>query len=1041
MNNTALHTAQLNGQYLADESVLVRDLLERARPAAGCEAGIRDTAIKLVEVVRRERREASGLHAFLNHYDLSSQEGVILMCLAEALLRIPDSATVDRLIADKLSAASWEQHLGASDSLFVNASTWALMLTGRMIKLEADIPRRAGDTLDMLVNRLEEPVIRAALKAALRIMAHQFVMGRTIGEALERAGKPDSRHYRYSFDMLGEAALTTRDAGRYLDAYRSAIETIGNTIAGQGSLPERPGISVKLSALCPRFEYAQKHRALTELSDKLLVLARAARAAGIGLTVDAEEANRLELMLAIFENVYRSRELDGWPGLGIAVQSYQKRALPQLERLHELAQQAHRVIPVRLVKGAYWDTEIKTAQVEGLKDFPVFTRKSNTDVSYLACARYLLEHCPLIYPQFATHNAHTLAYVYHHGGKRDYEFQRLHGMGEELYGWVTEQDNLDRPCRIYAPVGAHEDLLPYLVRRLLENGANTSFVNQIVHEHVDIDDIVADPVALTEALAGNLRHPRIILPSRLFTPRLNSVGVNFADDNEIRPYTVAIEAAMQAPWNARPRIGGREYSGEAQCITDPAHRDVSAGTTQYADAPAIRLAIDTAAEAWPAWNATTAEARARILERAADLFENRRAELAARCIRETGKTVRDSHDEVREAIDFLRYYAAACREHFSTPLTLPGPAGERNRLGYRGRGIFLCISPWNFPVAIFTGQIAAALAAGNTVIAKPAEQASLTACLAAQLLYEAGVPDGVLGFLPGAGTAVGRIALADDRVAGVAFTGSSATARIINRTLAMRNGPLPTIIAETGGQNAMLVDSSALPEQVVRDAVHSAFNSAGQRCSALRVLYLQEEIAPRILALLTGYLAEMVIGDPMDLATDIGPVIDQESQQILEGHIQSMASQGRLLYCGNYPAGAKHGYFVPPAVIEINSITQLQREVFGPVLHIVHYRSGGLDAVIDDINAGGYGLTLGIHSRIEHHAEYIRKRVRAGNVYVNRDMIGAVVGAQPFGGCGLSGTGPKAGGPNYLLRFAAEQSWSVNESAVGGNASLLTLQR
>ena len=892
----------------------------------------------------------------------------------------------------------------------------------------------------MMVNRMEEPVIRAALKTAMRIMAHQFVMGRTIKEALRRTREKENRRYRYSFDMLGEAALTNRDAGRYHDAYLSTIETIGRNETASGSLLERSGISVKLSALNPRFEFVQKNRVLAELADRLLVLARAARDAGIGLTVDAEEANRLELMLEVFEKVFMSGELDGWPGLGIAVQCYQKRALPVLQRLQQLAQLADRVIPVRLVKGAYWDAEIKSAQEAGLKDFPVFTRKSNTDVSYLACARYLLEQCPLLYPQFATHNAHTIAYIYHHAGEREYEFQRLHGMGEELYAWVTSADNLDRPCRIYAPIGAHEDLLPYLVRRLLENGANTSFVNQIVHEHVHIDDIVADPVALTGAVADTIRHPRITLPSQLFgSRRVNSPGINFADANELQPYMVTISAALKSRWKARPRIGGKELSGKQIVITDPAHGDITVGAVEYAEERAVRLAIDTAAVAGQAWNESPAETRARILERAADLFETHRTELAARCIREAGKTVRDSHDDVREAIDFLRYYAAGCREHFTAPILLPGPAGERNRLGYRGRGIFLCISPWNFPVAIFTGQIAAALAAGNTVIAKPAEQTSLTASLASDLLYQAGVPEDVLGFLPGDGATIGAIALADDRIAGVAFTGSTETARHINRTLAMRNGPLAAIIAETGGQNVMLVDSSALPEQVVRDAVHSAFNSAGQRCSALRVLYLQEEIAPRILELLTGYLDEMVIGDPLDLATDIGPVIDKEAQDMLERHILKMRAGHRILYRCRKPAAADQGCYVPPTVIEINSIRELDREVFGPILHLVRYRSGNLDQVIDDINACGYGLTLGIHSRIEHHAEYIGRRVRAGNVYVNRNMIGAVVGAQPFGGCGLSGTGPKAGGPNYLLRFATEQTWSINEAAVGGNASLLTL--
>ena len=1039
MADSTIVTADINSNYLADEAVMIRQLLARARPETGLVQPIRDTAADLVQVVRAEQRESSGLHAFLNHYDLSSQEGVILMCLAEALLRIPDGDTMDRLIADKLSVANWERHLGASESLFVNASTWALMLTGRMLKADVELPRQAGAAVGRLLNRMEEPVIRAAIKTAIGIMAHQFVMGRTMEEALEGCDSGNNSNIRYSFDMLGEAALTAADAGRYQQAYLDAIAAIGDHAADTASLQARPGISVKLSALYPRFEVTQHARVLKELGGKLLVLALAARRAGIGLTVDAEEAQRLQLTLEIFTQVYRSAQLDGWPGLGIAVQSYQKRAMSVLEFLQQLAGECGRVIPVRLVKGAYWDAEIKSAQEAGLRDFPVFTRKSNTDVSYLACTRYLLDDCPMLYPQFATHNAHTLAYVYHHAGVREFEFQRLHGMGEALYARVTDRKHMNRPCRVYAPVGAHEDLLPYLVRRLLENGANTSFVNQIVHEQVNIDDVIADPVAVTANLGEALRHPRITLPAHMFAPRCNSAGINFADGHELDPFMQDITVALQSSWRAAPRIAGKEVKGKALSMTDPAHNNNVVGTTVYADAHGVRAALDAAAAAWPAWNAVPPTRRAEILERAADLFETRRADLAARCIREAGKTLRDSHDDVREAVDFLRYYAAACREHFAGAIDLPGPAGERNRLGYRGRGVFLCISPWNFPVAIFTGQIAAALAAGNSVVAKPAEQASLTAALALELLHEAGVPPQVLGFLPGDGAAIGAVALADTRVAGVAFTGSMETALAINRGLAARDGPLAVVIAETGGQNAMLVDSSALTEQVVRDAVHSAFNSAGQRCSALRVLYLQKDTADRILDMLTGYADELVLGDPLDLATDIGPVIDRDARDMLESHISAMAARKRLLYRGKIPAGLEHGWFVPPAVVEINSILELEREVFGPVLHVVRYNSADLDRVIEEINACGYGLTLGIHSRIEHRAEYIRRRVRAGNVYINRNMIGAVVGAQPFGGSGLSGTGPKAGGPNYLLRFACEQSWSINETAVGGNASLLSM--
>jgi RHH-type proline utilization regulon transcriptional repressor/proline dehydrogenase/delta 1-pyrroline-5-carboxylate dehydrogenase len=1028
--------------YLADEAAVVGSLIAEARTTPEAAARVRELARNLVTAVRTRQRRAPGLAAFLQHYDLSSREGVVLMCLAESLLRIPDPDTADRLIADKLTSADWKLHIGRSDSLFVNASTWALMLTGRIIEIGEDAEHRPGEFLARLLARIEEPVVRAALRTAMDIMARQFVMGRTIEEALQRAQSDEHRGYRHSFDMLGEAALTRLDADRYQAAYAEAIAAVGAGADQSAPLPMRPSISIKLSALCPRYEYRQREQAVRELAGTLLRLCRPAREAGIAVTIDAEEADRLETMLEVFGLLCANPELAGWDGLGLAVQAYQKRALPLLDWLDHIAREQRRIVPVRLVKGAYWDTEIKRAQEQGLRDYPVFTRKNTTDLSFLACARRLLDHCPHLYPQFATHNAHTLAWIVRHGGNRDYEFQRLHGMGLELYGEVIGADRLDLPCRIYAPVGAHEALLPYLVRRLLENGANTSFVNMILHEEVDIGELIVDPADLAALHRDAIRHPAIPVPAELFgAARRNSAGVNFADRLERDPLLDAVSAAAAQSWRAAPLAGGETLGGETVPIRDPARSGHEIGSALFADEAAARRALDVAASAWAEWNAADPERRGAILDRAADLFEERRAELMARCVREGGRTIIDAHNEVREAVDFLRYYAAECRRLFASPQALPGPTGESNTLRLTGRGVFLCISPWNFPVAIFTGQIAAALAAGNAVIAKPAEQTPLTAQLAVDLLYEAGVPADALAFLPGDGPRLGSVLLPDPRIAGVAFTGSTAAARAIHRRLAEREGAIPVLIAETGGLNAMIADSSALPEQLVPDVVLSAFNSAGQRCSALRVLYLQQDIAGRVLEMLAGHMDELVIGEPMDLATDIGPVIGAPDRERLETHLRDMQRQARILHRCVAPPGIDHGYYVPPAVVEIDGMGQLPGEVFGPILHVVRYAAPDLDRVIDEINASGYGLTLGVHSRLESTAEYIRSRVHAGNVYVNRNMIGAVVGVQPFGGCGLSGTGPKAGGPHYLPRFATEQTYTVNTAAVGGNTTLLSLAR
>ena len=838
-NRSCSLSAGLNRTYLADEGSILERLLPLARSEPALKQKIEGTARSLAENVRARQQHCSGLHAFLNHYDLSSHEGVVLMCLAEALLRVPDTGTADALIADKLNSADWEQHLGKDSSLFVNASTWGLMLTGKLLYPGQDAAFAPLDLLRKLLGRLEQPILRAALKAAMKIMADEFVMGRTIDEALQRSETDGLRHCRFSYDMLGEAAMTRTAAEHYERAYTQAIEALGRCAGTEGQ--ERPGISVKLSSLCPRFEPNQSARAVSELTERLLRLATAARAAGITMTIDAEEADRLEIVLQVFEWLYLHTGLRDWTGLGLAVQAYQKRALPVLAGLNRLANGQGRVIPVRLVKGAYWDMEIKQAQEQGLADYPVFTLKRNTDVSYLACARYLLADCPYIYPQFATHNAHTVSYIYHHAGDREFEFQRLYGMGEELYAAVTGTHGLDVPCRVYAPVGAHEDLLPYLVRRLLENGANVSFINRIADREVSIPELVTDPVDAVEQDNGNTRHPRIPVPPDLFGPgRKNSGGFNFADQGELAPLFESVSRARAREWTAAPIVNGKTLGGTSRTIDNPADIRERVGRVWDATPGIAAQALAITADAFTSWRRTDAEYRAAILERAADIVEAHLAELTALCVLEAGKCLRDAHDDVREAIDFLRYYAGSCRRLMAADLGLPGPAGEINSLRLCGRGVFVCISPWNFPVAIYTGQVAAALAAGNSVIAKPAEQASLVAHRLTRFLYQAGVPEEVLAFLPGAGPDLGNALLYDPRVAGVAFTGSTGTARQINLELAARNGPLAALIAETGGINAMLVDSSALPEQVVGDAVQSAFNSAGQRCSALRVLCLQQ---------------------------------------------------------------------------------------------------------------------------------------------------------------------------------------------------------
>lgn len=1027
---TGVHR-DVHAAYRRDEQKCLAPLVAHARLPTQTADRVLERARALARRYRELQSDHGGMEALLQEYDLSSEEGVLLMCLAEALLRIPDRQTQDRLIRDKLSQGQWDSHLRHSHSLFVNASTWGLMMTERVITFTGD-EHDAGARLRRLAARAGAGAVRLALLEAMNLLARSFVMGATVKDALDRA--PAGR--RYSFDCLGEAARGASDVARYLQAYRHAIEVI----APRATDPlTGPGISVKLSALHPRYEYAQRDRVLAELVPRLRDLAARARDADMGLTIDAEESDRLGLSLEIFETVYRDPAMDGWAGLGLAVQAYQKRAPAVLAWLADLGREVGRRIPLRLVKGAYWDSEIKRAQQQGLDGYPVFTRKAATDVSYLACARFLLTHRDTFYPQFATHNAHTAAYVLAVAGQqRDFEFQRLHGMGEALYQALEEQCKPPVPCRIYAPVGAHEALLPYLVRRLLENGANTSFVNRLADRHRPVEQVVTDPVAhVTRVRCAP--HPRIPLPADLYDGRRNAAGVDLGDPLQLMPLEADLQAALAKSWSAAPRTGGRPFPGPTRPVTDPADRRRVIGEVNEASPEALEHALALAQRSAPQWDAVNADTRAQYLERAADAFEQHRAELMALIIREGGRTLGDALQELREAVDFLRYYALQARLHFAEPRRLPGPAGEDNRLHLHGRGVFACISPWNFPLAIFTGQVAAALAAGNAVIAKPARQTPLTACRAVELLYEAGIPEGVLHFLPGSAAVLGDPLLADPRLSGVAMTGSTDTARAMQTALAARGGPIVPLIAETGGQNAMIVDSSALPEQVVADAAASAFNSAGQRCSALRVLFLQEDVADRVLDLLAEAMDELTIGNPARLSTDVGPVIDETACRPLQEHVEHLTIRGVLRKTTGLPDAARHGSFFAPHLFEIPDAGVLQGEVFGPVLHVVRFRAGELDRVIDGINATGYGLTLGVHSRIERTWQRVRERARVGNLYVNRNIIGSVVGVQPFGGEGLSGTGPKAGGPHYLPRFATERTCTVNTAAIGGNRGLLSL--
>ena len=1039
--------AAITAAYRRPEPECVPLLIGQARTQHG--EKIQALAAKLVRTLR-EKRRAGGVEGLIQEFSLSSQEGVALMCLAEALLRIPDRATRDALIRDKISRGDWQSHVGQSPSLFVNAAAWGLVLTGKLVATNSE--QSLSRALTRLIGKGGEPLIRKGVDIAMRMMGEQFVTGETISEALANSRRYEAKGFRYSYDMLGEAATTEEDARRYFDSYVQAIHAIGKASNGRG-IYEGPGISIKLSALHPRYSRAQYERVMGELLPRLRELAHLARSYDIGLNIDAEEADRLEISLDLLEALCLDPALEGWNGIGFVVQAYQKRAPYVIDFIIDLARRSRHRIMVRLVKGAYWDSEIKRAQVDGLEGYPVYTRKVYTDVSYLACARKLLAAPEAVFPQFATHNAHTLASIYYMAGQNyypgQYEFQCLHGMGESLYEEVTgpvSQGKLNRPCRIYAPVGTHETLLAYLVRRLLENGANTSFVNLIGDPDVKVEDLVADPVERASRIVPlGAPHERIPLPRELYQaagePRANSIGLDLSNEHRLASLSSALLAGTATPWRAEPMLDEPDVqrdAARARPVCNPAdHRDV-VGYVIEADERDVETALAAAVRAAPIWQATPVSERAQCLQRAARLLEEQMQPLLGLIVREAGKSLPNAVAEVREAVDFLRYYAAEAEQRFA-PLALPGPTGESNELRLRGRGVFVCISPWNFPLAIFTGQVAAALVAGNSVAAKPAEQTPAVAQRMVALLHGCGVPEDALQLLHGPGETVGAALVRDARCAGVAFTGSTEVAKAIQRSLADKDGPIVPLIAETGGINAMLVDSTALPEQVVDAVIQSAFRSAGQRCSALRLLCLHVHIADAVLQMLAGAMQELVVGDPLQRSTDVGPVIDAQAHAALARHVARLDAQARLVARTPLPAGLA-GDHLAPVAYEVRDIAEVREEVFGPVLHVVRWGSGELatpEAVIDRVNALGYGLTLGVQTRIEGRALQVAQRARVGNVYVNRNMIGAVVGVQPFGGEGLSGTGPKAGGPHYLLRFASEQTLTINTAAAGGNAALL----
>ena len=1023
-----------DGKYEPEPQGVARILRAQPLDAPAREAVTRQ-AVALVRAARASPRRQGVVESFLQEFTLGTREGLALMCLAEALLRTPDAATRDALIAEKIGSADWAAHLGKSDSAFVNASTWGLLLTGAIVSPDEEARRDPVGFVKRLAGRLGEPVIRAAVARAIRIMGEQFVLGRTVEDALRRA---DRDGWLCSFDMLGEGARTAADAARYEKSYADAIAAVGRASRGRG--PERGhGISVKLSALSPRYDALQEARVWAELYPRLKRLAVQAAGFDLNLCLDAEEADRLVLSLKLLDRLAREPELGAWTGLGLAVQAYGKRAPAVIAAVADLARSSGRRLMVRLVKGAYWDTEIKKAQVAGRDDYPVWTTKPATDVGYLVCAEAMIAAAPHIYPQFATHNAHTLAAVKRladaHGAPL--EFQRLHGMGEALYEGA-ESVYGPLTLRAYAPVGGHEDLLPYLVRRLLENGANTSFVHALLDDDVPPELVVGDPVSALEAAPD--RHPRIPAPLDLYgAGRVNSRGRDLSIAKERAPLTAALSQVDEAALIAAPLVGGElRVAGSGEPVTDPADRTLTLGRAHEASAADVDDAFTRARAAQPRWDALGGAGRAKVLRRMADALEAERDRFCALAVREAGKSWTDAIGEVREAVDFLRYYALHADRLFAGPTALTGPVGEHNTLELHGRGVFVCISPWNFPLAIFTGQVAAALAAGNAVLAKPAEQTPLIAAEAVRLFHRAGLDPDLLHLLPGRGETVGAALVAHPGLDGVAFTGGTETAWAINKTLAARRGPIAPFIAETGGLNGMFVDTTALREQVIDDVVVSAFGSAGQRCSALRLLYLPRDTADMIIEGIKGAMDALVVSDPAAFTTDVGPVIDREAREALEAHLARLEREAVVLHRAMV-TGAGSGEMFAPVLAEIPHAGWLEREVFGPVLHVCRYDPEKLDEVAEALASKGYGLTLGVHTRIDGFAEEVRRRVPAGNAYVNRTVVGAVVGVQPFGGEGLSGTGPKAGGPYALLRYAMERAVSVNIAAQGGDPALLNL--
>ena len=1040
--STAELYARISPLYSVDEQRWLSELLPLAKPSDEERQASADQTRKLVEYVRNDGKAIKMVDSLLLEYSLDTQEGILLMSLAEALIRVPDNYTADALIRDKMSVADWKKHLKNDNGMMVNASTWGLMMTGRVVSI--DNGTTAAGFLDRMTKKMGEPMIRAAMQKAMRIMGHQFVLGETIEDANKNSKVYRDKGYTYSFDMLGEAAITHHDAEKYFNDYLHAIKATANVKVKEG-MP-KPSVSIKLSALHPRYEATQESQVMGLLRQRCMLLIEAAREVNVDLSVDAEEADRLEISLKLFESLYRDPLTAGWDGLGIVVQGYSKRAIAIFAWLASLSTEVGDRIPIRLVKGAYWDTEIKLAQQKGLSGYPVWTRKEGTDTAYLACARFLLsDHLRgLIWPQFATHNAHTLATVMTMSAHRDFEFQRLHGMGDALYDHILQTYQI--PVRIYAPVGAHKDLLPYLVRRLLENGANSSFVHQLLDKSYPIDKLVVHPY---DKLLSNatLHNPDIPLPLDVYGERRASFGPNIFIESQWTLFKAAIDKQLEKTWSATPIIDGQAISTysnngtsenlDKHSIRAPWNHEVVAGEVYYANAAIARQAIDAAVAGQQAWQAVSASKRADILRKTADLFEENYAELMALCQVEAGKTIQDSIDEIKEAVDFCRFYADEAERLDAHAYEFTDLSGKLTRQVYKARGTFVCISPWNFPLAIYTGQIVAALAAGNTVVAKPAEQTSLIAHFGAQLMYQAGVPATALQLVTGAGEVGAALTMADN-LSGVIFTGSTQTAQRINQSLnshPQANGELPILIAETGGQNAMIADSTALPEQVVGDAVLSAFGSAGQRCSACRILCVQEEVADGIIELLQGHMAELIVGNPTQVSTDVGPVIDADAKQSLERHIERMTNEPTASILAQTPMSVSsmvsedQATFVLPTAIEVNSIDVIGGEHFGPILHVLRYKARDLDKLIDAINATGFGLTLGIHSRIENITEHIERRAYVGNTYINRNQIGAVVNVQPFGGCGLSGTGPKAGGPHYvprLMRLSTEVSTDSN---------------